>query len=144
MRTLIPLCLATQGVAIETRGFTFVTSGKKRETLTGEATVSASILWVGPHALDLQGVPDLIHPSHHQMRFFDYLGDFRKFDGILPNLFTGENGAAFLFPFAAGHALRADIKGVACPRRHFLNRLPVVACPQRSRRPRRRTSSART
>ena len=29
-----------QGVAIETRGFTFVTSGKKRETLTGDATVS--------------------------------------------------------------------------------------------------------
>ncbi len=26
------------GVAIETRGFTFVTSGKKRETLTGDAT----------------------------------------------------------------------------------------------------------
>lgn len=27
------------GVAIETRGFTFVTSGKKRDTLTGEATM---------------------------------------------------------------------------------------------------------
>lgn len=32
---------ATQktGVAIETRGFTFVTSGKRRDTLTGEATL---------------------------------------------------------------------------------------------------------
>lgn len=49
-----------QGVAIETRGFTFVTSGKKRETLTGEAT----------------------------LRFFDYLSDFGKFDGIMPNIFT--------------------------------------------------------
>lgn len=49
-----------QGVAIETRGFTFVTSGKKRETLTGEAT----------------------------LRFFDHLSDFGKFDGIMPNIFT--------------------------------------------------------
>ncbi len=48
------------GVAIETRGFTFVTSGKKRETLTGDAT----------------------------MRFFEYLGDFGKFEGMTPNLFT--------------------------------------------------------
>ena len=47
-------------MAIETRGFTFVTSGKKRETLTGEAT----------------------------LRFFDYLSDFGKFDGIMPNIFT--------------------------------------------------------
>ena len=35
------------------RGFTFVTSGKKRETLTGDATV----------------------------RFFDYLEEFKKFEG---------------------------------------------------------------
>lgn len=48
------------GVAIETRGFTFVTSGKKRETLTGDAT----------------------------LRFFDFLSGFTKFDGIVPNLFT--------------------------------------------------------
>uniref|UniRef100_A0A7S0UNL7 Dynamin N-terminal domain-containing protein n=1 Tax=Polytomella parva TaxID=51329 RepID=A0A7S0UNL7_9CHLO len=48
------------GVAIETRGFTFLTSGKKRETLTGDATI----------------------------RFYDYLKDFCKFDGIIPNLFT--------------------------------------------------------
>ena len=43
---VLPACALTadfsvvQGVAIETRGFTFVTSGKKRETLTGDATVS--------------------------------------------------------------------------------------------------------
>mmetsp|Transcript_15700 Transcript_15700/g.42607 ORF Transcript_15700/g.42607 Transcript_15700/m.42607 type:complete len:447 (+) Transcript_15700:79-1419(+) len=48
------------GVAIETRGFTFVTSGKKRETLTGEATI----------------------------RFYDFLKDFQQFEGIIPNLFT--------------------------------------------------------
>ncbi|KXZ44017.1 hypothetical protein GPECTOR_75g741 [Gonium pectorale] len=48
------------GVAIETRGFTFVTSGKKRETLQGDATV----------------------------RFYDHLGDFGKFNGIMANLFT--------------------------------------------------------
>lgn len=48
------------GVAIETRGFTFVTSGKKRETLTGDAT----------------------------LRFFDYLEEFSQFNGIIPNLFT--------------------------------------------------------
>uniref|UniRef100_A0A6T8UFK0 Dynamin N-terminal domain-containing protein n=1 Tax=Chlamydomonas leiostraca TaxID=1034604 RepID=A0A6T8UFK0_9CHLO len=48
------------GVAIETRGFTFVTSGKKRETLTGDAT----------------------------MRYFDFLSGFTKFEGIIPNLFT--------------------------------------------------------
>ncbi|GAX82409.1 hypothetical protein CEUSTIGMA_g9837.t1 [Chlamydomonas eustigma] len=48
------------GVAIETRGFTFVTSGKKRETLTGEATI----------------------------RFYDFLEDFGKFEGIVHNLFT--------------------------------------------------------
>ena len=36
-----PMEYEMQGVAIETRGFTFVTSGKRRETLTGEATVSA-------------------------------------------------------------------------------------------------------
>lgn len=59
-------------MAIETRGFTFVTSGKKRETLTGEAT----------------------------LRFFDHLSDFGKFDGIMPNIFTeistvGQGGLVF-------------------------------------------------
>ncbi|KAG2484475.1 hypothetical protein HYH03_016709 [Edaphochlamys debaryana] len=48
------------GVAIETRGFTFVTSGKKRETLQGDATI----------------------------RFYDHLNSFSKFDGIMSNLFT--------------------------------------------------------
>ncbi|GLC34640.1 hypothetical protein PLESTB_001239500 [Pleodorina starrii] len=48
------------GVAIETRGFTFVTSGKKRETLQGDATV----------------------------RFYDNLQEFGKFTGVLSNLFT--------------------------------------------------------
>ncbi|EFJ52292.1 hypothetical protein VOLCADRAFT_86572 [Volvox carteri f. nagariensis] len=49
------------GVAIETRGFTFVTSGKKRETLQGDATV----------------------------RFYDHLHEFGKFTGVISNLFTG-------------------------------------------------------
>lgn len=48
------------GVAIETRGFSFVTSGRKRETLTGAAT----------------------------LHYFDYLEDFGKFKGIMHNLFT--------------------------------------------------------
>ncbi|PNW75864.1 hypothetical protein CHLRE_12g557250v5 [Chlamydomonas reinhardtii] len=48
------------GVAIETRGFTFVTSGKKRETLQGDATV----------------------------RFYDHLNSFGDFNGIMANLFT--------------------------------------------------------
>lgn len=50
------------GVAIETRGFTFVTSGKKRETLTGDAT------------------------EH----FFDFLKDssFGQIEGMKSNLFT--------------------------------------------------------
>lgn len=48
------------GVAIETRGFTFVTSGRRRETLTGEAT----------------------------LRYFPYLEGFGSFTGILPNLST--------------------------------------------------------
>ncbi|GFR39964.1 hypothetical protein Agub_g488 [Astrephomene gubernaculifera] len=48
------------GVAIETRGFTFVTSGKKRETLQGDATV----------------------------RFYDHLNEFGKFQGVMANLFT--------------------------------------------------------
>ncbi|GLI64132.1 hypothetical protein VaNZ11_007313 [Volvox africanus] len=48
------------GVAIETRGFTFVTSGKKRETLQGDATV----------------------------RFYDHLNEFGKFTGVIANLFT--------------------------------------------------------
>ncbi len=43
------------GVAIETRGFIFVTSGRKRETLTGEST----------------------------LRYFDHLAGFGKFPGIL-------------------------------------------------------------
>ncbi|PNH12906.1 hypothetical protein TSOC_000097 [Tetrabaena socialis] len=49
------------GVAIETRGFTFVTSGRKRETLQGDATV----------------------------RFYDHLSEFGKFPGVMSNLFTG-------------------------------------------------------
>mmetsp|Transcript_19721 Transcript_19721/g.51427 ORF Transcript_19721/g.51427 Transcript_19721/m.51427 type:complete len:475 (-) Transcript_19721:951-2375(-) len=48
------------GVAIETRGFTIVTSGKRRETLTGDAT----------------------------LRMFEYLEGFDKFEGIRNNLFT--------------------------------------------------------
>ncbi|MEW5304094.1 MAG: hypothetical protein WDW38_003411 [Sanguina aurantia] len=48
------------GVAIETRGFTFVTSGKKRETLQGEAT----------------------------LRFFEHLQGLETFTGIMPNIFT--------------------------------------------------------
>eukprot|EP00878_Enallax_costatus_P020822 GHUV01022023.1.p1 GENE.GHUV01022023.1~~GHUV01022023.1.p1 ORF type:complete len:290 (+),score=59.12 GHUV01022023.1:990-1859(+) len=48
------------GVAIETRGFILCTSGRKRETLTGDATI----------------------------RYFDYLEDFGQFEGLLPNLFT--------------------------------------------------------
>lgn len=45
----------------QTRGFTFVTSGKKRETLQGDATV----------------------------RFYDHLNSFGDFNGIMANLFTG-------------------------------------------------------
>eukprot|EP00775_Hariotina_reticulata_P011958 gene11958-12101_t len=48
------------GVAIETRGFILCTSGRKRETLTGDATI----------------------------RYFDYLEDLGSFTGLLPNLFT--------------------------------------------------------
>ncbi|KAF6254967.1 sarcaleumin-like protein [Scenedesmus sp. NREL 46B-D3] len=48
------------GVAIETRGFILCTSGRKRETLTGDATI----------------------------RYFDYLEDLGGFEGLLPNLFT--------------------------------------------------------
>ncbi|WIA39674.1 hypothetical protein OEZ86_005739 [Tetradesmus obliquus] len=48
------------GVAIETRGFILCTSGRKRETLTGDATI----------------------------RYFDYLEDLGGFQGLLPNLFT--------------------------------------------------------
>mmetsp|Transcript_33808 Transcript_33808/g.60395 ORF Transcript_33808/g.60395 Transcript_33808/m.60395 type:complete len:470 (-) Transcript_33808:392-1801(-) len=48
------------GVAIETRGFTLITSGKRRETLTGDAT----------------------------LRFFEYLEGFDQFEGIRNNLFT--------------------------------------------------------
>mmetsp|Transcript_17397 Transcript_17397/g.29842 ORF Transcript_17397/g.29842 Transcript_17397/m.29842 type:complete len:445 (+) Transcript_17397:172-1506(+) len=48
------------GVAIETRGFTFVASGKRRETLTGDAT----------------------------LRFFPFLDGFTRYEGIVPNLFT--------------------------------------------------------
>lgn len=46
------------GVAIETQGFTFVTSGKKRESLTGNAT-----LHLYPHfksLQDLEGVVDYL------------------------------------------------------------------------------------
>mmetsp|Transcript_10516 Transcript_10516/g.29923 ORF Transcript_10516/g.29923 Transcript_10516/m.29923 type:complete len:470 (+) Transcript_10516:53-1462(+) len=48
------------GVAIETRGFAIVTSGKRRETLTGDAT----------------------------MRYFDYLEGLDQFPGIKSNLLT--------------------------------------------------------
>lgn len=48
------------GVAIETKGFTFITSGKRRETLKGEAT----------------------------LMFYDHLDGLDKFEGLLSNLFT--------------------------------------------------------
>jgi len=43
------------GVAIETQGFTFVTSGRKRESLTGNAT-----LHLYPHFKPLQEIPGVV------------------------------------------------------------------------------------
>mmetsp|Transcript_42077 Transcript_42077/g.51026 ORF Transcript_42077/g.51026 Transcript_42077/m.51026 type:complete len:459 (-) Transcript_42077:215-1591(-) len=48
------------GVAIETRGFSFLTSGRKRETLKGDATLA----------------------------YFDHLAEIKKFEGINENVFT--------------------------------------------------------
>ena len=50
----------TTGVAIETRGFTFVTSGRKRETLKGDATFA----------------------------FYDYLEGVQNVEGLNANIFT--------------------------------------------------------
>jgi len=50
----------TTGVAIETRGFTFVTSGRKRETLKGDATFA----------------------------FYDYLEGLQSVEGLNANIFT--------------------------------------------------------
>ncbi|EEH56763.1 uncharacterized protein MICPUCDRAFT_47608 [Micromonas pusilla CCMP1545] len=50
----------TTGVAIETRGFTYVTSGRKRETLKGDATFA----------------------------FYDHIGGLREFKGVEENVFT--------------------------------------------------------
>ena len=50
----------TTGVAIETRGFTYVTSGRKRETLKGDATFA----------------------------FYDHIDGLQKFKGISDNVFT--------------------------------------------------------
>ena len=50
----------TTGVAIETRGFTFVTSGRKRETLKGDATFA----------------------------FYDYLEGLQNVEGLNANIFT--------------------------------------------------------
>lgn len=50
----------TTGVAIETRGFTFVTSGRKRETLKGDATFA----------------------------FYDYLEGVQDMEGLNANIFT--------------------------------------------------------
>ena len=50
----------TTGVAIETRGFTFVTSGRKRETLKGDATFA----------------------------FYDYLEGVQDVEGLNANIFT--------------------------------------------------------
>ena len=50
----------TTGVAIETRGFTFVTSGRKRETLKGDATFA----------------------------FYDHIEGLQGFKGITDNVFT--------------------------------------------------------
>jgi len=50
----------TTGVAIETRGFTFVTSGRKRETLKGDATFA----------------------------FYDYLEGLQTVEGLNANIFT--------------------------------------------------------
>ena len=50
----------TTGVAIETRGFTFVTSGRKRDTLKGDATFA----------------------------FYDHINGLSKFKGISENVFT--------------------------------------------------------
>lgn len=50
----------TTGVAIETRGFTYVTSGRKRETLKGDATFA----------------------------FYDHIDGLQKFKGITENVFT--------------------------------------------------------
>ncbi|KAM9810938.1 uncharacterized protein ACB057_004903 [Neosynchiropus ocellatus] len=50
--------IQTTGVAIETQGFTFITSGRKRESLTGNAT-----LHLYPHfrpLLDFKGVMDYL------------------------------------------------------------------------------------
>lgn len=50
----------TTGVAIETRGFTYVTSGRKRETLKGDATFA----------------------------FYDHIDGLQQFKGITENVFT--------------------------------------------------------
>lgn len=52
--------IQTTGVAIETRGFTYVTSGRKRESLKGDATFA----------------------------FYDHLDGLEKFEGIQANVFT--------------------------------------------------------
>lgn len=56
----MPSYVQKTGVAIETKGFYFVTSGKKRDTLKGDATLF----------------------------YYDHLEGFDQFDGIVPNLFT--------------------------------------------------------
>ena len=43
------------GVAIETQGFSFVTSGRRRESLTGNAT-----LHLYPHFKPLQAMPGVV------------------------------------------------------------------------------------
>ena len=52
--------IQTTGVAIETRGFTYVTSGRKRESLKGDATFA----------------------------FYDHLDGLEQFEGIQANVFT--------------------------------------------------------
>ena len=52
--------IQTTGVAIETRGFTYVTSGRKRESLKGDATFA----------------------------FYDHLDGLERFEGIQANVFT--------------------------------------------------------
>ena len=52
--------IQTTRVAIETRGFTYVTSGRKRESLKGDATFA----------------------------FYDHLDGLEQFEGIQANVFT--------------------------------------------------------
>ena len=85
----VPMCLhlthaphtSLSGVAIETRGFTFVTSGKKRETLTGEswrrkrllllihiATFLFAIVWHTPQLVKFSG-GRFCCISHYRFKF---------------------------------------------------------------------------